>query len=1780
MGICQSRPEVESNNASHAGGGRPASAKQGGGKGSSMLLRRRPSDTSLCTIIPEATDHDNDDNDLERMMWNDETDADSLTESGKVYRKQAPHPGVVTKGGNINDAASPALTEPTAQSSVAETTAASSNNKNNNKNGIGGGIRQRQANYLRALRGSSSSSGSGSAGGLVSPNSFATTLASPFSSASSGMSASSSPLPSSALLHEYDDDDSTALPAEDDGIDDDDIDDEEEDQAPTDEEDNCERGDPDEPGRLVPVSPTPITTPADKESAAQASLASPSSAEAAPTAALEGKSPNSSPSAVSPSRSVDAPGRRAASLLLQRSMLDSSVVSTSPSASFSQSSLSAVHPRTLSEFHRIEIQSKLAKHVQTREAKAQKYNDRYQDVQGYKQLYKEFEQLTHKVNSNQGEGSDGGGGSAGGSVSVASPDPTTASSSSVAAAASSSVLSPPKTAEVATTPAAAATTSSKFALRGRSTTPASALGAASASVGHHSAGVRGSAQSSSRRTQSFDLHDSNNWFFDFQGTEFVYEGGVPQPQPQATLSLLSESSLEVQRRLYAEKRRQRKMQKKMKLWRGTPGRSHAGDETAVGVGSDAAKSSSVSTPMSSLMSTMSSIVRRDYGPVRQSRSNGGAVAASSGSVVDNNNVGYGLSTAAPALMTLSEMPPASSSSQGEWVDQEINCVGNVGGNGPDDAEYSYLSDMGDTASYTSNDYRVGPSRRFPASSMYGSRAGSGSATATQVKLSELEAKILALERANSNVSSPRGDSTAVAASASTPVATSSAAAPGDNLKTPVVTNRVASLRTIFEPASNHPGVKGQQDSTDDVSSNESEPRGANMVFAAPSSSVGEPTVAFVTPMHQLESIEESLVSAASSVSSPVEDASPTKSLLGEGRQSESPNRRGDDDEEVRFRGSIHEELFPADGHVESIDLPPDEDEETIDLLQEPSPVPIASADSDIPALRQLDTISTGASLDEEEEKKEEEDGGADPLRTPVKECRASPPEMSGDDEGDDEDDNDIFNLLARGNDDADDLNEADQLETITPTKLPGSTGKAFEPDTRSTPCLSGPSMYMVPKKVPVDPPGAALLDGTPSLETKRRPYRPMESLLSPTSASTGSTPTPQVSPVRRMPMASSPAGSQSPKKNRWIAELSTHQFLAISEENALERLARLERNESTPTMFDTDPVSMEPVSSPGGDTVAASTRFVVASPVDVESVYGEQLIANAEIAAPHDSLTIDGSSNQVKEAQLEAADPPAGAISGESDGDASTRSPADCIGSVLFEGTVENTSVDAEVVEGAAEHGEVVPDAAPFLSEKEQFASDVPAFTISSEERIVSDPTEGNVPIGTEQSEEESRPSESFVHVGSVSPPTLLQFQSDEVTAETIDYCAPGTGVLDEEHLESGSNEGSVASMDTMLVLDDASSRSSEVQDEVKMREEHSVVSDSDEKSSLLDDAVSERATSPGAMAESVISCDAVVEPATTQQSAAAVVQLSEDCPREGVERTSVSTAATSFVTAISSSAVLMEAWDDTAEHEDAYASFGTGGDLKAMAIAFAEGESPVKRSDISVLDTSQHGTDADVDHESETLLLSDAPPKQVSPTEGGIVIDKSFASIARVSPMILATDNSSNAYFNGSMRSAPRSAAAAEYDDAPHDELHSDESMSVINKSHMSHEGEDASYHSDSTRPSTNVKSQAPVITQPAVVEDDAPLALSATPKLVGSDDEDSTNVVAARTSSPSSESPAAVAPVAPWSKSLALASAVEQQVQQVLERYRQEGSGNADDDDEAPEDERSASLSVSRTH
>jgi hypothetical protein len=105
---------------------------------------------------------------------------------------------------------------------------------------------------------------------------------------------------------------------------------------------------------------------------------------------------------------------------------------------------------------------------------------------------------------------------------------------------------------------------------------------------------------------SLDLKSSKTWYFDFEHCLEDNDGQegatVGSHNSQASLSLLSETSMEAQRRLYAEKRRQRKLKQNQGGNRGVPNN---------------ASSSVQSIDKSSAISIQSEDESTDYGPLRR-----------------------------------------------------------------------------------------------------------------------------------------------------------------------------------------------------------------------------------------------------------------------------------------------------------------------------------------------------------------------------------------------------------------------------------------------------------------------------------------------------------------------------------------------------------------------------------------------------------------------------------------------------------------------------------------------------------------------------------------------------------------------------------------------------------------------------------------------------------------------------------------------------------------------------------------------------------------------------------------------------------------------------------------------------------------------------------------------------------------------------------------------------------------------------------------------------------
>jgi hypothetical protein len=250
----------------------------------------------------------------------------------------------------------------------------------------------------------------------------------------------------------------------------------------------------------------------------------------------------------------------------------------------------------------------------------------------------------------------------------------------------------------------------------------------------------------------------------------------------------------------------------------------------------------------------------------------------------------------------------------------------------------------------------------------------------------------------------------------------------------------------------------------------------------------------------------------------------------------------------------------------------------------------------------------------------------------------------------------------------------------------------------------------------------------------------------------------------------------------------------------------------------------------------------------------------------------------------------------------------------------------------------------------------------------------------------------------------------------------------------------------------------------------------------------------------------------------------------EPFNQSSLSSGTSSFVTAITSSLVLAEALygtdgDETlqevfikndSESTDGHSiqppSSGVSGSAKVTA-STSHGSRSVDVANLGPSDSAQHET-------------------TMSPTNH-IVIDKPFATIARFSPVIQHSDP----YLTGG-RMPPTVASGGDGsadstvdEDAPEDEIHGNTSSTT---------------RSIATATSSNFTD------------------------LVSPQDQAATS-----TSSPPAEEPPRTVSSS-WSESLALASEVERQVQEVLERYRRGGAGHSADDDDAPEDELRATLAA----
>ena len=181
----------------------------------------------------------------------------------------------------------------------------------------------------------------------------------------------------------------------------------------------------------------------------------------------------------------------------------------------------AVHPDALNELHRLSQQHKIYQQQIQKQSHDSKLQERMADVQSYKQLWDDF-QTIQQQHLHQGS-----------------------NDSSAQSLTEFSVRPSPLISVRPMNSPEAADDTSVSSSSGRKKQKNSAS---------KNITVRRSQRNLSR-SNSFTLGESSSWFFDFQGTEFVKE---PISTTQGGLSLLNEKSLEIQKRLFAEKRRSRK----------------------------------------------------------------------------------------------------------------------------------------------------------------------------------------------------------------------------------------------------------------------------------------------------------------------------------------------------------------------------------------------------------------------------------------------------------------------------------------------------------------------------------------------------------------------------------------------------------------------------------------------------------------------------------------------------------------------------------------------------------------------------------------------------------------------------------------------------------------------------------------------------------------------------------------------------------------------------------------------------------------------------------------------------------------------------------------------------------------------------------------------------------------------------------------------------------------------------------------------------------------------
>jgi hypothetical protein len=264
-----------------------------------------------------------------------------------------------------------------------------------------------------------------------------------------------------------------------------------------------------------------------------------------------------------------------------------------------EQSRSAVKPKQYSNFQKLKLQVALHKQHSQKQAFSIKKQDRQQDVDSYRELYHTFQEMQQELQQQQQETVD------------------------AAALAEAEAISP-------------TTGSLKSGKKGKKTvSPRKKNDKKKSSTGPQDPPGTPPMQ----RANSFNLKNSNSWYFDFQAPELNLEQSIAGStvtitaastvaaiaadtkfavalrndnddddsddcsivSRQSGLSLLSEATMDAQRRLYAEKRRERRRKKA------------GAASSAKSVASSRLSSLSTAIPASTVTAT----ARRDYGPVRR-----------------------------------------------------------------------------------------------------------------------------------------------------------------------------------------------------------------------------------------------------------------------------------------------------------------------------------------------------------------------------------------------------------------------------------------------------------------------------------------------------------------------------------------------------------------------------------------------------------------------------------------------------------------------------------------------------------------------------------------------------------------------------------------------------------------------------------------------------------------------------------------------------------------------------------------------------------------------------------------------------------------------------------------------------------------------------------------------------------------------------------------------------------------------------------------------------------